>query len=116
MILKCVMTLFESITGSNMTIHQPGQILALFIRRQRYKWLLALGACSWLQAASYGTTVVARRAARTRTTRDGHRAFVEGVLVRVVGKKTRNWVTVTVEGGRNWPSSWALVHSAVQKF
>jgi hypothetical protein len=52
MTLKCVVTLFESITGSNMTIHQPGQILALFIRRQRYKGLLALGAGWWLQAAS----------------------------------------------------------------
>jgi len=52
MTLKCVVALFESITGSNMTIHQPGQILALFIRRQRYKWLLALGAGWWLQAAT----------------------------------------------------------------
>lgn len=61
------------------------------------------------------TIVVAGRAART-TTRDGYRASVEGVLVRIVGKKMRNWVTMTVEGGRNWLSSWALVHSAVQKF
>jgi len=50
---KCVVTLFESITGSNMTIHHPGQILAVFIRWQRYKWLLALGAGWWLQAATY---------------------------------------------------------------
>jgi hypothetical protein len=60
--------------------------------------------------------VVAGRAAGTKTTRDWYRAFVEGVLVRTVGKNMRNWVTVTVEGGRNCPSSWALVHSAVQKF
>ena len=33
------------------------------------------------------TTVVAGCAARTRTTRDGYRAFVEGVIVRIIGKK-----------------------------
>jgi hypothetical protein len=52
MALKCAVTLFESITGNNMRIHQPGQILALFIRRQLYKWRLAPGAGWWLQAAS----------------------------------------------------------------
>ena len=36
------------------------------------------------------TTVVARRAARSRTTREGYRVFVKGVLVRIVGKKMRN--------------------------
>ena len=52
------------------------------------------------------STLMSWRAARLRTTRDGYRAFVEDVLVRIVGKKMR---IVAVVDGRNWLSSWCLV-------